>query len=61
MFFGRVLGVIVNYHPDHAVFYDLGGNAVETLPEAQRIGYASVRLKGRMIPPAVLPAIESGT
>ena len=40
--FGRPTGFVVNYSPDHAVRYDLGGNALEILPAAVRTGKASM-------------------
>jgi hypothetical protein len=35
-FFGATTGFIMNYTPDHAVRFDLGGNPVETLTRAYR-------------------------
>jgi hypothetical protein len=40
--FGKPTGFIVNYSPDHAVRYDLDGNALEILPKAVRTGKASM-------------------
>ena len=40
--FGQPTGFVVNYSPDHAVRYDLEGNALEILPAAVRTGKASM-------------------
>jgi hypothetical protein len=40
--FGKPTGFVVNYSPDHAVRYDLAGNAQEILPSAYRTGKASM-------------------
>ena len=55
--FGRPTGFIVNYSPDHAVRFDLDGNAVETLDRARRIGTASYSLSGRPLSRGELDAI----
>ena len=55
--FGRPTGFIVNYSPDHAVRFDLDGNAVETLDRARRIGSASYSLSGRPLSRDELDAI----
>ena len=41
--FGRPIGFVVNYAIDHAVRYDLEGNAIEMLPVAYRVGNADLR------------------
>jgi len=41
--FGRPIGFVVNYAIDHAVRYDLEGNAIEMLPAAYRVGKADLR------------------
>ena len=40
--FGRPVGFVVNYSPEHAVKYDLQGNALEILPKAHLTGRASM-------------------
>ena len=42
--FGRPVGFVVNYSPDHAIRYDLEGNALEILPAAYRTGRAAMSL-----------------
>ena len=44
--FGRPVGVIVNYTPDHAIRFDLSGQPIEVLDRAHRIGEAQFFLKG---------------
>jgi hypothetical protein len=44
--FGRPIGFVVNYSPDQATSFDLGGNVVEVLSKAHRIGHD----KGGSIP-----------
>jgi hypothetical protein len=44
--FGKPVGVIVNYSPDHAVEFDLKGNPLRVLDRAHRPGTASFSLKG---------------
>lgn len=39
--FGRLLGVIVNYSPDHAIHYDRKGNEIEGFDKAYRLGEIS--------------------
>jgi len=48
-FFGRAIGVVVNFAPERAVRYDLEGNAVEILQRACRTGEAYVRIGGRWL------------
>jgi hypothetical protein len=55
--FGRPTGFVVNYTPDHAVRFDLNGNAVETLERARRIGSVSYSLSGRPLSRGELDAI----
>lgn len=43
--FGRPIGFVVNYAVDHAVRYDLEGNAVDMLPAAYRVGRADLRFR----------------
>ena len=42
--YGPVTGFIINYTPDHAVQYDLDGQALETLASAKRVGVALTRV-----------------
>ena len=56
-FFGRPTGVVVNYSPDHAIRFDLEGNALELLHEAYRPGELTVRISGRPTSPGELDAI----
>ena len=42
--FGKPIGFVVNYSPDHAVRYNLQGNALEILPAAYRTGRAAMSL-----------------
>jgi hypothetical protein len=48
--FGRPVGFVVNYSPDHAVCFDLDGNALEVLSKAHRLGHATFHLKASSIP-----------
>jgi hypothetical protein len=48
--FGRPIGFVVNYSPDHAVCFDLDGNALEVLSKAHRVGHATFHLKGSSVP-----------
>jgi hypothetical protein len=57
--FGRPVGFVVNYSPDHAVWFDLDRNAVEVLSKAHRVGHATLHLKGGSIPLSVLLKIGS--
>ena len=41
---GSVTGFIINYAPDHAVQYNLGGQPLETLTIAKRMGVALTRV-----------------
>ena len=47
--FGRPLGVIVNYSPDHAVHYDLEGNEIEVFDKAYRLGEISFAISRRPV------------
>jgi hypothetical protein len=57
--FGRPVGFVVNYSPDHAVSFDLDGHALETLSTAHRLGHATLHLKGSSIPLSVVLKIGS--
>jgi hypothetical protein len=59
-FYGRAIGVIVNYSPDDAVRFDLTGNALEVLPAAYRPDELTVSIGGRPVPRNVLDTIFSG-
>jgi hypothetical protein len=59
-FYGKAIGVIVNYSPDHAIRFDLDGNAVEVLPRAYEPGQLEVLIRGRSVPPGALAAIFGG-
>jgi hypothetical protein len=48
--FGTPTSVVVNYSPDHAIEFDLNGNPVRVLEQANRPGTASFSLKGRASP-----------
>ena len=48
--FGKPTGFVLNYSPDHAVEFDLIGNAVRVRDRAHRPGTASFSLKGRASP-----------
>jgi hypothetical protein len=50
-FFGKVLGLIVNYSPERAVRYDLEGNAVEVLKGAYREGESYLQIGRRKLSP----------
>ena len=47
--FGRPLGVVVNYSPDHAVHYDLAGNEIEVFNKAYRLGEISFSISRRPV------------
>jgi hypothetical protein len=48
-FFGATTGFIVNYTPDRAVRFDLGGNPVEVLPRAYSPGDVELQIGRRRI------------
>jgi hypothetical protein len=54
---GRPIGVIVNYTPDHAIRFDLDGNALEILPRAHRLADPCIALRRRRVRPTMLQAI----
>lgn len=47
--FGKPLGFIVSYTPDRAVRYDLGGNSLEVMHEAHRLGSATLSAHGFLL------------
>ena len=55
--FGRPVGVIVNYTPDCAVRFDLGGKPLVIFRRVHRPADASIALGGHPIRPATLRAI----
>jgi hypothetical protein len=55
--FGRPIGVIVNYTPDRAVWFDLDGNPVETFTHAHCPADTYIGLRARPVPPATLRAV----
>lgn len=55
--FGKPVGVIVNYSPDHAVRFDLDGNAIEALDRAYRLGEATLSIGNRPVSSKELAAI----
>ena len=59
-FFGKVLGVYVNYSPDRAVRFDLDGNPVEVLDQSYRVGRATVTIGGKTVTPELANALLGG-
>jgi hypothetical protein len=57
--FGRPVGFVVNYSPDQATSFDLGGNVVEVLSKAHRLGHATLHLKGSSSPLSAVLKIGS--
>ena len=53
-FFGRAVGLIINYAPDKALRCNLDGNPLEVLPKAYRVGEVQLSLGGKRIEPRVL-------
>ena len=45
--FGRIVGLVINYAPNRAVQFDLGGKAIELLPNACRVGTSTLATKGK--------------
>jgi hypothetical protein len=58
--FGRPIGIIVNYAPDHAIRFDLDGMPREFFNKAYRVGQAHLLIKGRPIPAGLLPRVVLG-
>jgi hypothetical protein len=58
-FYGRAIGVIVNYSPDHAIGFDLNGDPTEVLPEAYSPGQLQVLIRGRPVSTDALAAMFS--
>jgi hypothetical protein len=59
-FYGRAIGVVVNFSPDQAIRFDLDGNALEVLPAAYRPGELTLSIGGRPVPRDVLDTIFFG-
>ncbi|MGH1570715.1 hypothetical protein ACRAWG_08680 [Methylobacterium sp. P31] len=53
MFFGKALGLIINYTPDAALRCDLSGKPLEILKKAHRIGEVRLSLSGPPLRPTV--------
>src|SRR5215207_158862 len=53
-FFGRAVGLVINYAPDKAMRCNLDGNPLEVLPKAYRVGEVQLSLDGKRIEPRVL-------
>ena len=53
-FFGRALGLIINYTPDQALRCDLHGTPLEALPSAYRVGEVRLSLGGKPVSPEVM-------
>ena len=58
--FGKPVGVIVNYSPDHAVRFDLEGKAVAVLDRAYRLGEATFSIGKRRVSREELDALFLG-
>lgn len=54
MFFGKALGLIINFSPEAALRCDLNGNPLEVLAKAYRVGEVSLSLGGAPLTPAVV-------
>jgi hypothetical protein len=48
--FGKVVGVVINYTPEYAVYHDLEGNVLASRPRAHRIGEATLWIGKRAVP-----------
>ena len=57
MFFGKALGLIINYTPDHALRCDLEGNPLEVLRKAYRIGEVSLSFGGALLSPTIVSKV----
>ncbi|XYD12458.1 hypothetical protein R1A27_31420 (plasmid) [Methylobacterium sp. NMS12] len=51
IFFGKALGLVINYSPDHVLRCDLEGNPLEILEKAYRVGEVSLSLGGTPLTP----------
>jgi hypothetical protein len=65
MFFGKALGLIINFSPDHALRCDLEGMPLEILDRAYRIGEVRLSFGGAPLSSAVVSRVlgfsEAGT
>ncbi len=59
MFFGKALGLIINYTPDSALRCDLDGNPLEVLGKAYRPGEVSLSFGGPRLSPAAVSRVLS--
>ena len=59
--FGRATGLIINYSPDHAIRFDLEGNALEHFDRAHRLGIAQFAIGGRVVSPGELFSVTETT
>jgi hypothetical protein len=57
MFFGEVLGFIINYSPEKALRYDLEGQPLEVLPKAYRPGDITLSIGGKSYSPTVVARV----
>jgi hypothetical protein len=57
MFFGEVLGFIVNYSPEKALRCDLDGQPLEVLPKAYRPGDITLSIGGKRVSPTVMARV----
>lgn len=58
--FGRPIGIVVNYTPDHAIRFDLDGMPHDFFNRADHPGQADLLLNGRPILAGVLPRVAAG-
>jgi hypothetical protein len=59
-YFGKIIGVIVNYSPDHAVRFDLDGHPIEVLPKAWRPGQIALTIGRRPVSEGQINALFGG-
>jgi hypothetical protein len=57
MFFGKALGLIINYSPDSALRCDLDGKPLEVLTKAYRLGEVRLSFGGAPISPATVSRV----
>jgi hypothetical protein len=56
--FGRMVGVVINYSPEYAVYHDLEGNVLAPRPRAYRIGEATLWIGKRVVPPELFKGCQ---
>ena len=56
-FFGRAVGLIINYTLDKALRCNLDGDPLEVVPKAYRVGEVQLSLGGKRIEPRVLGSL----